>query len=491
MSQDTPQVAIYARQSVDEDQGIRQQLADCRAEAARRDWQVVAEYVDNDTSGSKSRAATTAWAAMLKALDAGEADTVLANDVDRLTRQLTDVLEITKPKRDVRVVTVRGGIDTALDDYMLKQLVLLAEREVRLKETRRKRYAQERHAQGHPKPGSTPHGYRWVIAQERDASGTRFVVDPDEAKDIRYVFDAFLAGVPLYQIAKTLNEQNRPTRYGGSWHTGSLRRTLMNPYYAALLPPLSNGKGERKAHEIDLADCRAGAWEPIVTEEQLRAARATLLQRKPKHQGTARKWLLGGLAICSKCGAPARSARATNHPTPRRDGTPSPEQEWYHAYRCPKGHFHRAGDYIDAYVEALAVARLTQPDARALFEPPDEGPALAVLVGLRTELDQREEQLAAALADGLSWEAAKPALDKIKAERETTERRIAEAMRKSPLPPSALEDDIREWWAGAGLEQRRLVVDTLMTVEIQPLGMGRRVRALADVPETVTITWKG
>lgn len=50
-----PQIraAIYARQSVLEDQGIRQQVADCRNKIARLGWQEALVFdKDNDVSGS-------------------------------------------------------------------------------------------------------------------------------------------------------------------------------------------------------------------------------------------------------------------------------------------------------------------------------------------------------------------------------------------------------------------------------------------------------
>jgi len=48
-------VAVYARISQDRDGtslGVARQLADCRAEAARRGWTVAQEYVDDDVSAS-------------------------------------------------------------------------------------------------------------------------------------------------------------------------------------------------------------------------------------------------------------------------------------------------------------------------------------------------------------------------------------------------------------------------------------------------------
>src|SRR5699024_4674259 len=145
-------------------------------EVRRRGWLVVGEpYPDNDVSGSATRGSKTYWAKMLKAFDAGEFDVLMVTEVDRLTRSLTDVLDIRPPRRNIRVVTVRGGIDTQDDDYMLKQLVLLAEREVKIKAQRAQRYARERRAAGHPSPGKAPHGYKWVAAANRDPAGTRYV----------------------------------------------------------------------------------------------------------------------------------------------------------------------------------------------------------------------------------------------------------------------------------------------------------------------------
>src|SRR5690625_7994336 len=86
---------------------------------------------------------------MISDIDVGTLETVLDNDVDRLTLSRTDVLELHPPKRNVRVLTVRGGIDTHEDVTTLKLLVVLAEREVRLKTIRSARYAKERRAKGH------------------------------------------------------------------------------------------------------------------------------------------------------------------------------------------------------------------------------------------------------------------------------------------------------------------------------------------------------
>ncbi|KTS55746.1 hypothetical protein NS206_14870 [Microbacterium testaceum] len=133
-------VGIYARQSVREDDGIEQQKAECAAEVEQRGWTLQDVYVDNDVSASKDRGEGTAWARMLADIDAGRVDCIVVVAVDRLMRRLSDVLEVRPPRRDVRVVVVRGGIDTAdasgMGSFILGLFVLVAEQEIHTK-TRR------------------------------------------------------------------------------------------------------------------------------------------------------------------------------------------------------------------------------------------------------------------------------------------------------------------------------------------------------------------
>src|SRR5699024_7292865 len=215
--------------SVEEPQGILQQLEDCRVEAQRRGWTVIDTYPDDDVSGTKARGEKTQWARMLADFDAGKFEAVLANDVDRLTRSLTDVLELRPPKRDVRVLTVRGGIDTHEDDTTLKLLVVLAEREVRLKTIRSARYAKERRAKGHPPAGRAACASAWARAAARDESGTRVRLDQDEAAIVKRIFREFPAPAPPVQITRDLDRQGLRTRGGFRWHTPTRRRILSIP----------------------------------------------------------------------------------------------------------------------------------------------------------------------------------------------------------------------------------------------------------------------
>ncbi|WP_164512797.1 recombinase family protein [Leucobacter chromiireducens] len=491
---DQLKVVVYARQSVHEEQGIKQQVDDCRAEAKRRGWRIVHVYEDDATSGSKERGPGTGWARMLKDFDDGAFDAVLVNDTDRLTRSLGDILELRPPKRDMRVLTVRGSIDTddPTHDFSLKFLVLFAEREVKQKAQRTERYAVERRKLGHPTAGRTPHGYRWVPAIQRDERGTRYRVDHDEAADVKRIFEEFLAGAKLGQIARDLNTDGRRTRAEAQWGASTVRRVLMNPLYAALLPP-SQETGRFDISSIDLAECAPGAWEPIIDEATVAATRGRLVGVKPTHSGTARRWLLSGLAVCAVpgCRRPVRAASGETHPTPRVDGSGRAPAKRYHAYRCVDGHFMRNGDIIDEFVKEVCILRLEQPDASDLLVAKEQGPDVGLLTSQRIALEKREESIGSLIARGkMSATAAEAALDELAEERRAVIDRIASAVRADPLADVVASGDARAWWEHATLARRRSVVDALMTVAIRRAGQGRRITTLEGAAETVGIEWR-
>ncbi|MSR99587.1 recombinase family protein [Arthrobacter sp. BL-252-APC-1A] len=485
-----PRIAIYARQSEDVDQGIVQQLDDCRKEAVRRNWRVVAEFRDNDTGASKARGPKTDWSKMLQEFDAGTFDVLLVTETSRLTRSLTDVLDVCPPRRDMRVVVIREGIDTDIDDFMLKQLVLLAEREVKIKAARAARYAAERRKEGHPSAGLTPHGYRWVPASDRGLINSRYAIDEPEASDVRRIFTEFLAGAPLGQIARDLNDAGRSTRRGARWRSDLVRRILMNPFYAAQLPP-AQPTGKHSLANIDLEACTPGAWEAIVGLEQLIAARGRLVGVKPNHNGTARRWLLSGLAVCSVCSEPVRSARGRTHPTARKDGSGTAPSQLYHTYRCVNGHFMRNGDVIDDYVAAMCVARLSEPDAVTLLVAQPDGEDISTLHNRRDALRASRKNVFRLIDDDPARLAdAEDRLNDLEGQLRTLDEEITRVTSRNPFADLVGVEDVRAWWESATLARRRSVVDFLVSVSIRPVGKGRRIADWGAVADSVRLTPK-
>lgn len=514
-------VAIYARQSVREDDGIEQQKVECASEVNRRQllaaqqakegeeperWDVVRTYEDNETSASKERGTGTKWALMLSDIDAGLIDCIVVVAVDRLMRRLSDVLEVRPPKRNVRVIVARGGIDTGDDtgmgNFILGLFVLVAEQEIYTKTRRAIPYRNSRNAKGHPSPGKVPYGYRWRpeseraedakygdTTRERVRDAPRYAIDPDEAAAVRFIYSEVLGESPLSMVARELNAgtaqdpetrtplnpSTRTTRAGTPWISSTVRRIALSPMYAARLPPIVSGAGNYRPEAVDLDACVDGAWESIVKEDKVRAARSLLIDpARRKHQGTSRRWLLSGLAVCNVCGAKVRSART---------------KEKYQGYRCPAGHFQRSGAILDRYVEQVVIDRLSAPDAASLIQPVS-GVDLDALRAQEGALRGRRAALLDLAASG-TFDAAevRERVAPIDAELAEVSAVIGAALAVDPFASVIASDDVRAAWGALTLARKRRIISELLVLSIRRVGKGVRITTLEQAASTAFVVW--
>lgn len=502
--------AIYVRQSVREDQGIAQQIADCQRRADGEGWHVMDVYNDNRTSASKPRGSGTDWARMLADIDAGRIDVVVCVKAARLLRRVEDVLEITK--RDVRVVTTGDGIDTAsaFGKAILTIIVALAEEEIREKEARALPYRVARRELGHPTPGRVPFGYSWVPKLQRDETGTRYAVVPVEAAVLRFMSREFLAtaglgsgalgsiaatlnageatdehGEPLGEFSKTtrpkLDRNANVIREGKRWTTTTIRRMLLSPFPAALLPPKMPEGEHYSAARVDMSKCTPGAWEPILTADAVRAARSILLNStRLKHDGDTRaKHLLSGIGRCAVCGGPIRSAQVkTTAPAPDR------------AYRCTKGCFVRAAAMIEAYVSEAVVSLLSTPGL--LQWVPEDGADIDAMRARQTALRSDRDDAETLYAEGaISAATLRTKTATLDPEILAVDAAITAALQSDPLAEIVTSEDVRGMWNSITTARRRAILGALVDrVEIGPVGKGVRVLTLEAAEGTVLMSWK-
>lgn len=479
------QAAIYVRQSVREDQGIAQQIAECEAKAKAEGWHVYRIYNDNNTSASKDRGKGTEWARMLADIDAGHVQVVIVAAVDRLMRRLVDVLEVRPPRRDVRVVIANGSIDTGdpsgTGAFILGLFVLVAEQEINRKKARTVPYRAARREDGHPSPGLVPFGYRWVPKLQRDARGTRYEIVPEEAAVLRFMSRELLSGVKLGGIVAALNDRGKTTRQGKPWTTTTARRLLLSPFPAALLPPEMPDGEHYDAARVDMSRCTPGAWDSILSEDAVHAARAILLApSRLKHDGDTRaKHLLSGLGKCGVCGGPIRSAKVkTTAPQPQR------------AYRCTKGCFVRAAAVIEAYVSEAVVVLLSAPGL--LQWVPEDGADIDALRARRVALRADRAEAEALYAEGeISAATLRTKVAKLDPEILAVDAALAAALQADPLAEIVTSDDVRGMWESVTTARRRVILGALVhRVEVGRVGKGVRVLTVEAAEGTVSMVWK-
>lgn len=426
--------AIYARISQDREGsglGVERQERDCRKLAERLDWNVKALYVDNDVSAFSGKR-RPGYNDLLADIETGRVTGVLAWHPDRLHRsplELERYIELSE-KHSVETHTVQAGswdLSTPSGRAVARTLGAWARYESEHKGQRIRRARQQQAEAGGWHGGIRPYGF------EKDGVTIR----PDEVAEIVRAMEGVVSGQSLRSLVRDLNERGIPTSTAkGPWTSLALKEMLMRPRNAGL----SSYRGEIVGRAV---------WPALVPEQTWRAACAILSDpaRRTNHRGGTVRWLGSGLYVCGVCERPTLRVAASN--ANRR------------TYRCANrelrgggGHVTREAHSLDAYVERLLVARLS--DARVLKklnETPDAGADVRALeleqFAVQQRLDEQAELHAAGAITARQLVAGTKRLME-RSEQITAE--LALVGQRTPLDPfkGKKPQDISGIWYGPG-----------------------------------------
>lgn len=456
-------VALYARQSLDRDgQGaaVDRQVAACRDLAERHGLTVDREYIDNDVSASKGL--RPGFLQLLEAVRAGQVDTILVWHTDRLYRRVRDLVDLVEvaEKHSLRILTVRAGdldLGTPAGRMLAGMLGHAARYEVEQKGARQVAANAQRAERGEYQFSRRPYGYQRVAGE--------VVIVEDEAAVLREAFDRYLAGESYYSIVEDFNSRGIPTTTSKPWSITTLRDRLNNPAYA----------GRRLYKGRDVGE---GSWTPIISADTWAAYKRMRSNRgRPAHWSNQVKYLLTGLAICSKCGS-----RLLSRPSYGRQKTGP--RSVHMTYACTQNWcVQRAQEPVDRLVVAVLLERLARPDAADLLRPAETAEPLEEEA---RELRERWDGLAELLADGiLRPTAVREQQAKLRTQLDSLQHRIDLARGGSELVAIVTADDVQAVWDRLSLPKRRALISTLMEVTIRPQAHTR----IFD-PEDVVIDWR-
>jgi site-specific DNA recombinase len=477
--------------------GVTRQAEATERRARERGWNWLGVEQDNDASARAGSRKRNGFEAMLRRIESGEVQVVVAWSLDRLQRSRRDEVRLYElcQAKGVTISLVNGAdldLSTAGGRLVADQLSSVARYEIELKSDRQRAAQAQAARSGKRVGGRRPFGY------EQDGMTVR----EDEAAAIYEGYQAVLAGETLAEIARMWNAKGLTTGQPGTkavreaiergltleqrrelpgsvFTRSSVRDVLTNPRYAALRSHVT--EDDRKAAGGGRVN-RAGpgrelvpaAWPAIVDEGTWRAAVDTLndpSRRRPPRNAQA---MLTGVGLCGVCGLTVHSGGAAKGSFGR-------------VYRCRSmAHIARSAQPVDDFVSAVVVERLSRPDAVGLLADenrPDVGRMREEAVALRTRLDA----LAVEFADGtLTASQLRAATERLREKLGDVEARMADAGRVDVLGPLVTAGDVRAAWDGLSDARRRAVVDLLMTVRLHAPGRGTRMfRA-----ETVQIDWK-
>jgi DNA invertase Pin-like site-specific DNA recombinase len=414
----------YVRISVDRDDetSTTTQEASIRAWCAAQGVELVDVIVEPGRSAFKaSRSSRPGIRKAMAMVEAGAADAFVCWALDRCARNTRDLLEFVEDDLHIHgatFVSVTQQFDTftPMGKVFMTIIAALAELESATKSQRITEWQTHRRATGATPTGPRPYGYR----RERNM----LVVDEGEAAIVKRIAAAVLAGESLRSIVRRLNGEGLITARGTPFNTRGVRANLVGPTVAGL-------------RELD-GEYVPGSWEAILDRRTWDDVRAVLLDPKRSSGGSGlpRRWLLSGLATCSRDGN-VMQAR------PHARGT---------RYVC---------DTCLLSVDAVKAEEVVETAVLGLLSP-------RVWKRLRrqgrhvdtTQLQERLLQLAHQRADHEITEEVWTVLNA------GVMRDLDEATAEPITLPNV--DDIRAAWGDLPLDARRLVIDATVNVTVTP-----------------------
>ncbi|MEU4405031.1 recombinase family protein [Streptosporangium sp. NPDC023963] len=453
---------VYLRKSKGR-AGIARQRRDCQTHCDRIGGRIVAEFVDTDrTAFVKFGAAPSRrddYQAMLDTLrnDARPIPLgVIAWHADRLHRDMTECETFVKAcvAGNHPVETPRSGsydLATPTGRKRFRNDVVDATFEVDHMIERIESMKAEAVMEGRWLGGRRPFGY------EDDGVTVR----PAEAAEIQQMADALLSGSSLNAIARDLNERAVPTSTGKQWSSRSVGRVLSRPRNAGIM--------EHQGEEVGPA-----VWPAILDESTWRAVTALLADPgRRTTPGSARRWLLSGIAECGPCeqeGITSRLIVGTAGMSAKGGRSTVP------AYQCRAGkgkHVVRNADHLERFVVMHVIERLSRPDVVDLVHGGRVDDTMRARVVEREALRLRDTEAAEMFALGQMTKSALLRVNEKTAERRAELDQADEAQaRVTALRPFG-NGEPGEVWAGLNLDQKRAVVAELFRVIVLPSTTGR------------------
>lgn len=276
-------------------------------------WEYVGVYADDGVTGTKAEAREE-FNRMLADCEAGRIDIILTKSISRFARNTVDLLSTVRHLKElgISVQFEKERIDSLSEDgeLMLTLLASFAQEEVRSLSDNVKWGTHKRFEKGIPNGKFQIYGYRW--------DGDHLVVEPEEAKIVKLIYDNFLNGLSAETTEKQLEAMGVKSYKGQHFGNSSIRQILGNITYTGnllfqkeyIVDPISKkskiNRGELPQYWVE------NTHEAIIPLDVYQAVQAEKARRR--ELGALANWSINTSCFTSKikCGCCGKSYQRSN-----------------------------------------------------------------------------------------------------------------------------------------------------------------------------------
>lgn len=194
------------------------------------EWEYAGVYADSGITGTLV-AGRSEFGRLLEDCEAGKIDIILCKSISRFARNTVDLLNTVRHLKDmgIEVRFEKEQINSMSGDgeLMLSILASFAQEESRSISENVKWGIHKRF-----KNGEIGAANKHILGYQYDDGQKKYVIIPEEAETVRWMFQMYIDGVTLREIAERMNKSGIRTTLGNDFQEASVRQLIFNEVYA-------------------------------------------------------------------------------------------------------------------------------------------------------------------------------------------------------------------------------------------------------------------
>ena len=294
------EIAIYLRKSRDEENESRD-VTLARHEKLLLEYcernDLIVKKIYKEVVSGESIAARLEMQRLLVDVTSGKYDGIVCIELERLSRgsqvDQAEILEVFK-KTGTKIYTLNKTYDFSTDNEIDEEFfefgLFMSRREYKVICRRLSRGRSAALLEGYYTGSVLPYGF----TKEKRGKGFVLVPEPEEAQIVRLIFDKFISGSGVTEIARYLNEQGIKPRASKQFEPTRIREILKNKTYSGFLHVKNKNISETWVK---------GKHDPLIEPTTFESAQALLKVTTPRVKKDHKVVNpLAGLVKCDNCG---------------------------------------------------------------------------------------------------------------------------------------------------------------------------------------------